>query len=81
MWLETRSPGMIGTYPILGTDRMVSGDVSDGVRELIPRRLREMGFSPKGRARVYQKHYLEYFDTVPYPRGILGTMLGLHMST
>jgi hypothetical protein len=31
--------------------------------------LREFGFTPKGQARSYQKSYLEYFDTIPYPRG------------
>jgi hypothetical protein len=68
-WTETRSPGMIGANQILGTDRVVGGDVSDAVREQITRTLRELGFSPKGRARVYQKPYLEYFYMIPYPRG------------
>jgi hypothetical protein len=67
-WLEARSPGMIGANQILGTDRMVGGDVSDAVREQITRTSREVGFSPKGHASVYQKPYLEYFDTIPYPR-------------
>jgi hypothetical protein len=31
--------------------------------------LREFGFTPKGRARSYQKPYPEYFDMIPYPRG------------
>jgi hypothetical protein len=31
--------------------------------------LRELGFSLKGRAKAYQKSYLEYFDSMPYPRG------------
>jgi hypothetical protein len=35
----------------------------------IARTLREFGFTPKGHARVYQKPYPEYFDTIPYPRG------------
>jgi hypothetical protein len=30
------------------------------------------GFTPKGRARVYQKPYPEYFDMIPYPRGSRG---------
>jgi hypothetical protein len=29
----------------------------------------ELGFSPKGRAREYQKPYSEYFDSVSCPRG------------
>jgi hypothetical protein len=28
-----------------------------------------MGFSPKGRARAYQKSYPEYFNSVSYPQG------------
>jgi hypothetical protein len=31
--------------------------------------LREFGSTLKGRARVYQKLYPEYFNTLPYPRG------------
>jgi hypothetical protein len=30
--------------------------------------LREFRFTPKGRARSYQKPYPKYFDTIPYPR-------------
>jgi hypothetical protein len=37
------------------------GEMTDGAREF--------SFTPKGRARVYQKPYPEYFDTIPYPRG------------
>jgi hypothetical protein len=29
----------------------------------------ELGFPPKGQARSYQKTYLEYIDSVPYPQG------------
>jgi hypothetical protein len=47
----------------------VEGEVNDGVRDQIARTLREFGFTPKGQARSYQKSYLEYFDTIPYPRG------------
>jgi hypothetical protein len=46
----------------------VEGEVNDGVRDQIARTLREFGFTPKGQARTYQKSYLEYFDTIPYPR-------------
>jgi hypothetical protein len=47
----------------------VEGDVNDGVRDQIARTLREFGFTPKGRARSYQKLYPEYFDMIPYPCG------------
>jgi hypothetical protein len=46
----------------------VEGD-NEGVRDHIARTLWEFGFTPKGRARSYQKPYREYFDTIPYPRG------------
>jgi hypothetical protein len=46
----------------------VEGD-NEGVREQIARTLWEFGFTPKGRARSYQKPYPEYFDTIPYPQG------------
>jgi hypothetical protein len=36
----------------------VEGEVNDGIR-----------FTPKGRARFYQKLYPKYFDTIPYPWG------------
>jgi hypothetical protein len=57
---------MGGTNKILGTDRMTSKEMSEGIREQVARMLRELGFSPKGRARVYQKPYYEYFDSVSY---------------
>jgi hypothetical protein len=47
----------------------VGGGMTDGVREQIARTLREFGFTPKGRARAYQKPYPDYFDTLPYPHG------------
>jgi hypothetical protein len=47
----------------------VEGEVNDGVRDQITRTLREFGFTPKGRARSYQKLYLEYFDVIPHPWG------------
>jgi hypothetical protein len=47
----------------------VEGEVDDGVRDQISRTLREFGFTPKGRARSYQKLYPEYFDMIRYPRG------------
>jgi hypothetical protein len=45
-----------------------NGGMTEGVRKQITRTLREFGFTHKGRARVYQKPYPEYFDVVPYPR-------------
>jgi hypothetical protein len=47
----------------------VEGEVNDGVRDHIARTLREFGCTSKGRARSYQKPYLEYFDMIPYPWG------------
>jgi hypothetical protein len=44
----------------------VDGEMNEGVRDQIARMLREFGFTPKG---SYQKPYLEYFDTIPYPWG------------
>jgi hypothetical protein len=46
----------------------VEGEVNKGVRDQIARTLREFRFTPKGRARSYQKPYREYFDTITYPR-------------
>jgi hypothetical protein len=40
----------------------VECEVNDGVRDQIARTLIEFGFTPKGRARSYQKPYPEYFD-------------------
>jgi hypothetical protein len=47
----------------------VEGEANDGVRDQIAKTLREFMFTPKSRARSYQKPYLEYFDMIPYPRG------------
>jgi hypothetical protein len=47
----------------------VEGEVNNGVRDQIARTLREFEFTPKGRARSYQKPYPEYFATTPYPWG------------
>jgi hypothetical protein len=47
----------------------VEGEVNDGVRDQIIRTLREFRFTPKGRARPYQKPYSKYFDMIPYPWG------------
>jgi hypothetical protein len=43
--------------------------MNEWVRYQIARTLREFRFTPNGRARSYQKPYLEYFDTIPYPQG------------
>jgi hypothetical protein len=48
----------------------VDGEVNDGVRDQIARTLREFRFTMKGRARSYQKFFLEYFDTIPCPQGL-----------
>jgi hypothetical protein len=58
-----RTPAYVTSNP------RVEGEVNDGDRDQIARTLREFGFTPKGRARSYQKPYPEYFDTIPYPRG------------
>jgi hypothetical protein len=50
-------------------DPRVEGEVNDGIRDQIAMTFREFGFTPKGRARSYQKPYPEYFDMIPYPRG------------
>jgi hypothetical protein len=42
---------------------------NEGVRDQIARTLWEFGFTPRRRARSYQKPYPKYFDTIPYPRG------------
>jgi hypothetical protein len=47
----------------------VEGDVNLGLRDQIAGTLRELGLTPKGRARSYQKPYPEYVDTILYPRG------------
>jgi hypothetical protein len=47
----------------------VEGEVNDGVWDQIARTLWVFWFKLKGRARPYQKLYLEYFDTIPYLRG------------
>jgi hypothetical protein len=47
----------------------VECEVNNGVRYQIARTLREFGFTPKGRARSYQKLYPEYFDMISYPWG------------
>jgi hypothetical protein len=44
--------------------------MSRDVREQVARTLREFGLELKGRARTYQKPYSEFFDTIPYPRGV-----------
>jgi hypothetical protein len=43
----------------------VEGKVNDGVRDQIARTLREFEFTPKRRARSYQKPYQEYIDMIP----------------
>jgi hypothetical protein len=55
--------------PQMGLYQINDGVMTDGVREQIARTMREFNFMPKGCARVYQKPYPEYFDTIPYLRG------------
>jgi hypothetical protein len=74
-----RTPAYITPNP------RVEGEVNDGVRDQIARTLMEFGFTPKGRARSYQKSYLEYSDTIPYPWGFqitdLAKFTGDHAKT
>jgi hypothetical protein len=44
--------------------------ISESMREQVARMLREFGLEPKSRVRAYQKSYPEFFNTVPYPRGV-----------
>jgi hypothetical protein len=53
----------------LRMDRVNDGMMTEGVREQIARTLREFKFTPRGHARVYQKPYRKYIDTIPYLRG------------
>jgi hypothetical protein len=43
--------------------------MSKNVREQVARTLREFEPEPRGRAKMYQKPYPNFFDTVSYPRG------------
>jgi hypothetical protein len=54
---------------MLNTDQAASGEMSDGMRDLVTRMLRELGFTPRGLAKIYHKPNPEYFYMVPYPRG------------
>jgi hypothetical protein len=45
MWPETRPPVTGNTHAILNTDRAVSSEMSDHVREQVSRTLRELGFA------------------------------------
>jgi hypothetical protein len=53
--------------PLMGND--VGGGMIEGVWDQIAWTLREFGFTPKGRAQVYQKPNTEYFDMIPYLHG------------
>jgi hypothetical protein len=55
--------------PAYATPNLQVEGHNEGVRHQIGRTLCEFGFMPKGQARLYQKPYPEYFDTMPYPRG------------
>jgi hypothetical protein len=69
MWPETRPPVMSNTHTMLNTDRAMSSEMSNHVREQVSRTLRELGFAAHGCAKSYRKPYPEFFDSVPYPRG------------
>lgn len=53
----------------IGTDRFQDGVMNDGVRDQIAWTLHEFRFTPKGRAKAYQKLYPKYYNTIPYPKG------------
>jgi hypothetical protein len=57
------------TLSYITPNLIVEGEVNDGVRDQITSTLREFRFTPKGRARSYEKLYPEYFDMIPYLRG------------
>jgi hypothetical protein len=57
-----RTPAYVKPNPRL------KGEMDQGVRDLIARTLGEFGFTPKGRARSFQKPYPKYFDMIPYAR-------------
>jgi hypothetical protein len=61
--LFPRTPAYVTPNP------RAKGEMNEGVRDQITRTLSEFGFTPKGQARLYQKPYLECFDTIPYPHG------------
>jgi hypothetical protein len=53
----------------LNTIRVTSGDMRNNVRDQVTQMLRKLGFTLKGHAKAYQRPYLEYFDSIPYPQG------------
>jgi hypothetical protein len=54
------------------------GEMTEGVRDQIALTLREFGFNPRGRARVYQKPYLNTL-TPSHPREALGSQISLSL--
>jgi hypothetical protein len=52
---------------MLNTDQTAGGEMSDAVQDQVTRTLRELRFTPRGRAKAYHKPYPEYFDMIPYP--------------
>jgi hypothetical protein len=64
---DARWVGMGASLYALSTDWVASSEMCDNVRDQVTMTLCEMGFAPKGRARSYQKPYMEYFNFVPYP--------------
>jgi hypothetical protein len=57
----SRTPTYVTPNPRVGDN--------EWVRDQIARTLREFGFTPRCRARSYQKPYPKYFDTIPYSWG------------
>jgi hypothetical protein len=61
-------PILFPRTPAYATPNPRVGD-NEGVRDQIAMTLQEFRFTPRCRARSYQKSYPEYFDTIPYPQG------------
>jgi hypothetical protein len=81
-WPGMHVPNMQYT---LNTDRGASGELSKNVIEQVARTLRELGLTPRGHAKAYQKPYPKYFDMVPYPKGFrvpdFVKFMGVHSRT
>jgi hypothetical protein len=69
VWPDTHPLVIIASPFMLNTDHLASGEVSDNARNQITHMLKELGFSPKGCVRAYQKPYPDYFNSISYPQG------------
>jgi hypothetical protein len=69
LWSDAWPTGTANTPYAVNTDRVMSGEMSEGVKDKVTQRLQELGFSPKCQTKTYQKPYHGYFDSVPYPGG------------